>query len=282
MSTPIVNAVNEFVSTVCTEHSTANKKATAQTLSAFFQTPDVQTRLTETVRKHMPRRTRDTTHRVKDPNAPRRPFTAYLLFSKDRRPHIKSEHQEFSSTQIMRELGAQWQTLSAEQKQPYVHKSQLDKERYEREKKSYVPPPVDDDVVVEVVGKRKRAVQTAPDGTVIKRKSGYQLFIQENRASHKEEHPDLQPKDLMSSLGHLWSSLSAEEKEPYNVRAKQMNTAQIVQEPVVSQPAPVVVEVKEERKHRKPREPKAEKPVVVEEKPARSKSEKQSRRAVVA
>lgn len=55
-----------------------------------------------------------------------------------------------------------------------------------------------------------------------KKKSGYILFSNETRKSLKEDDPNLSSKEVMKMLGSLWSDLSAEEKEVFNNRAKEL------------------------------------------------------------
>jgi hypothetical protein len=53
----------------------------------------------------MPRRKR------KDPNAPKRAMTAYMLFSQEKRTHIKNEHPTVGFGQVGKLLGEAWAAL---------------------------------------------------------------------------------------------------------------------------------------------------------------------------
>lgn len=56
----------------------------------------------------------------KDPNAPKRPSTAYFLYANTRRAAVKEEHPEWKVSDIAKHLGAEWKNLSDAQKAPFV------------------------------------------------------------------------------------------------------------------------------------------------------------------
>ncbi|XP_074316762.1 FACT complex subunit SSRP1 [Silene latifolia] len=75
--------------------------------------------------------------RKKDPNAPKKPLTAFLAFSQAERENIKKEHPGIAFTDVGKALGEKWRSLSAEEKAPYEAKAQVDKTRYNSEKDDY-------------------------------------------------------------------------------------------------------------------------------------------------
>jgi len=77
------------------------------------------------------------TKKDKDPNAPKRPLSAYMYFSQDWRERIKTEHPEVSFGEIGRLLGQKWKSLSDEDKKPYEDMASRDKKRHEAEKAEY-------------------------------------------------------------------------------------------------------------------------------------------------
>jgi hypothetical protein len=48
----------------------------------------------------------------KDPNAPKRPQSAFLLFSNSERANVRADNPEFKLADIGRELGVRWKALS--------------------------------------------------------------------------------------------------------------------------------------------------------------------------
>jgi len=53
---------------------------------------------------------------TKDPNAPKRPNTAYILFSNEIRAATKAENPNANQKQIVTMIGHKWKELSREQK----------------------------------------------------------------------------------------------------------------------------------------------------------------------
>ena len=54
---------------------------------------------------------------LKDPNAPRRPTTAYLLFCQQNRDKLRAANPGMSFLDITKELGQQWTRLDEEERQ---------------------------------------------------------------------------------------------------------------------------------------------------------------------
>jgi len=73
----------------------------------------------------------------KDPNAPKRPLSAFFLFCHDERPAVKLVYPNYSVGEAAKELGERWNKVSAEQKSKYEAQVQLDKNRYEQELTKY-------------------------------------------------------------------------------------------------------------------------------------------------
>ncbi|EGF79601.1 hypothetical protein BATDEDRAFT_89692 [Batrachochytrium dendrobatidis JAM81] len=75
----------------------------------------------------------------KDPDAPKRPLSAFMIFSKENRPRIREENPDASFGDLGKLLGAAWRELNDKDKQVYTDKADEDKGRYEREMSTYKP-----------------------------------------------------------------------------------------------------------------------------------------------
>lgn len=73
----------------------------------------------------------------RDPNAPKRGMSAFMLFSNDHRNKIKVENPEATFGEIGRKLGEAWKKLTDKQKQVYTNKAEADKQRYTTEMETY-------------------------------------------------------------------------------------------------------------------------------------------------
>ncbi|XP_066487971.1 high mobility group protein B2 [Tiliqua scincoides] len=73
----------------------------------------------------------------KDPNAPKRPPSAFFLFCSEHRPKIKSDHPGLSIGDTAKKLGEMWSEQSAKDKQPFEQKAAKLKEKYEKDVAAY-------------------------------------------------------------------------------------------------------------------------------------------------
>ncbi|XP_076465467.1 uncharacterized protein LOC143297160 [Babylonia areolata] len=78
----------------------------------------------------------------RDPNAPKKPANAFLMFCQQRRPAIQEEYfkehkEEMAHHEMTRRLAQQWNNLSQEEKKLYYELYEQEKERYEKEMREY-------------------------------------------------------------------------------------------------------------------------------------------------
>jgi len=73
----------------------------------------------------------------KDPNAPKRPLSAFFLFCADERPAVKALYPGHSVGEAAKELGERWNKVSADVKAKYEAKAAQDKTRYDKEMTIY-------------------------------------------------------------------------------------------------------------------------------------------------
>ena len=73
----------------------------------------------------------------KDPDAPKRPLSSYMLFCQDERETVKEEHPTFKAKEILTELGKRWKALDEDDKKTYTDRFNENKKVYEVEKKKY-------------------------------------------------------------------------------------------------------------------------------------------------
>ena len=72
-----------------------------------------------------------------DPNAPKRPSTAYMFYCKDIRPTVHADNPEMSFGELGTAIAARWAKATQEEKRKYAECAARDKERYERAMASY-------------------------------------------------------------------------------------------------------------------------------------------------
>lgn len=73
-------------------------------------------------------------HRNKRRIGPKKPKSAFLFFSSDRRPSLRQEQPDLSMLDVSRVLGEEWNHLTEEEKEPYLQMATKDRRRYDEEK----------------------------------------------------------------------------------------------------------------------------------------------------
>lgn len=71
----------------------------------------------------------------KDPNAPKRPLSAFFCFSNEERQKVKAKFPDYTVGQIAKELGERWKTCSNRAK--YEALAAKEKQRYDEEMAEY-------------------------------------------------------------------------------------------------------------------------------------------------
>ncbi|XP_060939955.1 high mobility group protein B2a [Limanda limanda] len=73
----------------------------------------------------------------KDPNAPKRPPSAFFVFCSDHRARIKEENPGITIGDIAKKLGELWGTQTSKDKAPHEAKAAKLKEKYEKDVAAY-------------------------------------------------------------------------------------------------------------------------------------------------
>lgn len=73
----------------------------------------------------------------KDPNAPKRNLSSYMLYSQAVRPDTVSKHPDLKAVDIAKLIGEKWNALTDKEKQPYVKQAEKEKVRFDKETATY-------------------------------------------------------------------------------------------------------------------------------------------------
>eukprot|EP00300_Choanocystis_sp_HF-7_P024326 c25750_g1_i1.p1 GENE.c25750_g1_i1~~c25750_g1_i1.p1 ORF type:complete len:411 (+),score=116.27 c25750_g1_i1:66-1235(+) len=77
---------------------------------------------------------------AEEPTA-KRARSAFVLYGNSVRSEIQGENPDWKPTDVTKEIGRRWKSLSSSQKAPYEDLAKKDKARYDEEVKLYGPPP---------------------------------------------------------------------------------------------------------------------------------------------
>merc|ERR1712226_700294 len=141
---------------------------------------------------------------MKDPNAPKKPLSAYFLFSQDERLKVKAEFPDYSITEVAKELGRRWASIDPAVKQRYEQRYQESRRQYEQALQAYKP-------------QKKKKDPNAPKQPL----SAYFLFSQEERLKVKNEHPSYSICEVAKELGKRWADMAPEVKQRYQQMAEE-------------------------------------------------------------
>ncbi|KEP53037.1 HMG (high mobility group) box protein [Rhizoctonia solani 123E] len=83
------------------------------------------------------RRRTDSTRKKKDPLAPKRPPSAYILYQNDVRKQMQDKYPGLPYPDVLGKISESWQTLEESRKKVYLDMVERDKLRYEDEKTRY-------------------------------------------------------------------------------------------------------------------------------------------------
>lgn len=141
---------------------------------------------------------------MKDPNAPKKPLSAYFLFSQDERLKVKAEFPDYSITEVAKELGRRWATIDPALKQQYEQRYQESRRDYETAMTAYKP-------------QKKKKDPNAPKQPL----SAYFIFSQEERLKVKNENPSYSICEVAKELGRRWADMAPEVKQRYQQMAEE-------------------------------------------------------------
>lgn len=151
----------------------------------------------------------------RDPDAPKKPTTAYFHFVAERRADVQRDHPELSLMDQSRVLADLWRKLSPSERQKYDELYLRDKERYNLEMSTYTPPSWLQ--AANERGSKKRKDPDAPKKPL----SSYFHFQAERRPVLQAENPNLKLMELSKILAEEWKALSDHEKQKYVALNKQ-------------------------------------------------------------
>jgi high mobility group protein B2 len=120
----------------------------------------------------------------KDPNAPKRNMSAYLLYQNAMREQFKRENPGMTFGQLAKFTSHMYKNLTPEEKATWEARASQDKARYDAEIAAYQPPPGHDarGVLIEEHRPRKRSKRGPRDPAAPKRAS-IKNFLESNLLS---------------------------------------------------------------------------------------------------
>lgn len=190
---------------------------------------EFKTKLEEVVHANPPKRVK----KLKDPNEPKRPIGSFIMFCMDKREEVKAGNPEMKGTEITTELGRLWKELDEGVKAKYTKKAKKAKDKYDEAMKEYVRPSDEELSELEINQKKERKPRKSGGGGGKKGKkdkdpdapkhpkTAYMFFAMEKREEVKNEHSEMDAKEVSKELGRMWKEDYAENREKWVEMAKE-------------------------------------------------------------
>jgi high mobility group protein B2 len=163
---------------------------------------------------------------LRDPNAPKRNMSAYLLYQNAMRDQFKAINPGMTFGQLAKYTSAMYSELAPGEKDAWTARAEADKARYLNELASYIPPSgydtKGDAIVAPVMSKGGRKGKPEKDTNAPKRNmSAYLLYQNAMREQFKRENPGMTFGQLAKYTSHMYKNLTPEEKATWEARAQQ-------------------------------------------------------------
>mmetsp|Transcript_5836 Transcript_5836/g.8878 ORF Transcript_5836/g.8878 Transcript_5836/m.8878 type:complete len:397 (-) Transcript_5836:219-1409(-) len=162
----------------------------------------------------------------RDPGAPKRNMSAYLLYQNAMRDQFKALNPGMTFGQLAKYTSAMYAEMPPAEKEAWMARAEADKARYLHELASYVPPPGYDakgDALSATPGKSSSSRSKGEkDANAPKRNmSAYLLYQNAMRDQFKRENPGMTFGQLAKYTSHMYKNLTPEEKAMWDARAAQ-------------------------------------------------------------
>ena len=154
---------------------------------------------------------------MKDPNAPKKPTTAYFCFAAENREAVQKRlGPQAKVPDVAKEMGRMWTSMSEVEKGRYYEMTAKDRERYHQEMEAYKKGGSSSgDKPLGSAANVDSRLDSNPD--VPKKPAfAYMHFAMEKREEMKKQlGPEAKESEVGMAMGRMWATMSEAEKEKY-------------------------------------------------------------------
>ncbi|NXF57406.1 SSRP1 protein, partial [Ciccaba nigrolineata] len=150
------------------------------------------------VKDRKPRKKQLESKKGKDPNAPKRPMSAYMLWLNANREKIKSDHPGISITDLSKKAGELWKAMSKEKKEEWDRKAEDARRDYEKAMKEYSVGGKSESSKAERSKKKKKKQEKQMKGKAEK-KSATSRSLSSTKSPAKNMSESFKSKEFVSS-----------------------------------------------------------------------------------
>jgi len=160
----------------------------------------------------------------RDPCAPKRNLSAYLLYQNAMRNTFKDQNPGMTFGQLAKYTSAMYAEMTPEEKEQWNQRAEADKTRFLLEMASYVPAPGFDargDAVVATLRGGYRSRSSRDSNAPKRNLSAYLLYQNAMRDQFKIDNPGMTFGQLSKYTSHMYKSLTPQEKAEWDSRSEQ-------------------------------------------------------------
>lgn len=168
--------------------------------------------------------------KLKDPNKPKKPLTAYFRFLKDHRARVKAENPDLKPPQLTKKCGELWREFDEEQKKKYQAEALAETTVWKGKMEEYKKTPG----FAEFEKKRKEALEDAgkkkkklpKDKNAPKKpQTAFFLYSGHVREEVKQSLPEENRRKVVlitKKIGAMWKALEESEKTSWKAKADKL------------------------------------------------------------
>jgi len=170
--------------------------------------------------------------KLKDPNKPKKPLTAYFRYLADIRESVKAENPGIKPAPLTKICGKKWSTLEVEKKKVYQGAAEKDNTVWKAKMEVYKKTPEFSEFEVKRKAHaaeqkkkdKKRKRKTPKDKNAPKKPATafflYSAFVREEVKQSMPEEQRNKVTIITKKIGGMWALISAEEKADWTAKSK--------------------------------------------------------------
>merc|ERR1719204_2512815 len=158
----------------------------------------------------------------KDPNCPKRPLSAYMLWMASVREEVAEQHPNYSITDVAKKLGKMWKSVTDKEKEQYISQASALKAAYVKKMEKYKASSSyakHQKALAEYKAKAQRKPFKKDPNAPKRPLSGYMIFVNAVRDKVVNDNPDMKVTDVLREIGGMWRDLSESDKQFYQAKA---------------------------------------------------------------
>ena len=204
------------------QRAEADKARYLHQLSQYVPPPGYDVKGDGIAGHHIPMKPMKSGKATKDPNAPKKNMSAYLMYQNTMRESFRAENPGMTFGQLSKFTSAMYKSLTPEEKARWEEAALQDKARYQAEMANYTPPHGfnANGVLIQThdqsAGSRRYNKKNKDPNAPKRARGSYVFFTLDERPKILIETPDMKFTDIGHVMGERWRALSPEDKQKYD------------------------------------------------------------------